>query len=192
MPNSSTFPTLYDELNQLDITFLKKHGYLKPNQIVSGVITWSRKYDQSSSISIKINTVSEDPRIVLSYTSNGEPIEYSVQLYSITSNIGKGVIWYFICPYTRKRCRKLYFHNSRFYHRDAFKNCMYQTQTFSRHSRFLCTQLDRLYAKQNACKQIESKYFTKYYNGKQTKKYSKLLKQIAKGQGISEAALLMS
>jgi hypothetical protein len=38
---------------------------------------------------------------------------------------------------------------------------------------------------------LHSKNFKRYYNGKPTKQYLKLLRQIEAGGGISEAGLLM-
>ena len=42
MPKPHTFPTLYDDLKTVSISFLAKHGYLKPNQLKSGSIHWGR------------------------------------------------------------------------------------------------------------------------------------------------------
>jgi len=39
---------------------------------------------------------------------------------------GKGVIWHFLCPATRKRCRKLYLVDTYFLHREAFNGCFYE------------------------------------------------------------------
>ena len=41
-------------------------------------------------------------------------------------------IWYFICPETNKLCRKIYSINGFFLHREAFKGCMYESQTQSK------------------------------------------------------------
>ena len=54
------------------------------------------------------------------------------QLTSIPSNLGKGVVWYFICPFTWKRCRKLYLLDERFMHRSALPSEMYECQTQSK------------------------------------------------------------
>lgn len=192
MPKPHTFPPLYNELKTLSITLLSKHGYLKPGCTVNGTVFWTRGYEKTGSISVRSIMDKYNPHLILDYNSNDNPINYTVQLVSIPSNIGKGVIWYFICPHTYKRCRKLYLYGGYFYHRDAFNGCMYETQTYSRHSSFLCGQMGKLFASEKAYEQIYSKYFKKHYKGKRTKKYSKLLKQIADGAGISETALLMS
>lgn len=125
MPKQYTFPNLYDDLKTVSISFLTKHGYLKTNQWQSGVITWSMGGNKTGSISIRVNTHSQSPYLELDYNCNEVPINYRVQLVSVPSNLGKGVVWYFICPKTNKRCRKLYLVNTYFYHRSAFNGCMY-------------------------------------------------------------------
>ncbi len=192
MPKPHTFPTLFDELKTVSISFLKKHGYLKLNHWQSGIITWSRNGNKTGSISININTRLESPYLELDYKSNDTPIKYQVNLVSIPSNIGKGIIWYFICPHTRKRCRKLYLVGGYFYHSSAFRGCMYEKQTYSHNNRWLGKQFDKLFNSEKAYEQIYSKYFKKQYNGKPTKRYLKLLKQAKAGEGISEEALLLA
>ena len=51
MPKPHTFPTLYDDLKTVSISFLTMHGYLKPNQWRSGTITWTRNGNKTASIS---------------------------------------------------------------------------------------------------------------------------------------------
>lgn len=191
MPKPHTFPTLYDECKTLSISFLSKHGYLKPNQWQSNTITWSRNGSKTGSISIRINTLTEDAYLEVDYKCNDTPINYKVSLISIPSNIGKGVIWYFVCPHTRKRCRKLYLVSGYFYHRSAFRGCMYEKQTYSHNNRLLCNQFDKLFESEKAYEQIYSKHFKKQYNGKPTKRYLKLLKQAKAGETVSMEELLL-
>ncbi len=108
MAKPATFPTLFDECKTFNISFLKSRKYLEPNGWKTGTITWSQGEGEhkriTGSISIEVNTVSESPYIELNYKTNDKPINYQVQLVSIPSNIGKGVVWYFLCPITGKRC----------------------------------------------------------------------------------------
>ena len=131
MPKPSTFPTLFDETLQLNISKLKKWGFLKTNQITSNTLTWSRNGNKTGSISIKVNTHSEQPYIELDYKYNDTPRNYQVTLVSVPSNLGFGIIWYFLCPQTNKRCRILYSVDGYFLHREAFNGCMYDCQTKS-------------------------------------------------------------
>src|SRR5258705_6392602 len=100
MPKPHTFPTLFDDLKRVSISFLRKHGYLKLNQWLIGTITWSSNGNITGSISIQVNTQTESPYLLLDYKCNERPINYRVQLVSIPSNLGKWTVCYFVCPYT--------------------------------------------------------------------------------------------
>jgi hypothetical protein len=191
MPKPHTFPTLYDDLLHISATRLKEWGQLKPQRFTSSKITWSRNGNETDQISITINTQSEKPYIELDYLYRGEPRNYKVRLVNVQSNLGKGLIWYFLCPKTKKRCRQLYLVDGWFYHREAFKEAMYSLQTYSLKDRFLCGQWDKMKRADKARQMLYSKHFKKYYKGKPTKRYLKALKWIREGEGISEAELLM-
>lgn len=184
MPKPPTFPTLYDELKTVSISFLTKQGYLKPNQWQSGTITWSRNGNKTGSISIIVNTQAENPYVELDYKCNETLINYRVQLVSTLSNLGKGVVWYFVCPHTGKRCRKLYLANAHFYHRSAFRGFMYEKQTQSKKYRGLDKTLGVYFRADQLYEQLYKKHFKKQYAGKPTKKYLKLTLQIQKAESI--------
>ncbi len=184
MPKPHTFPTLYDDLKKVSISFLTKQGYLKPNQWRSGAITWSRNGNKIGSISIRVNTIHESPYLELDYKCNEAPINYRVQLISAPSNLGKGVVWYFVCPHTGKRCRKLYLADTYFYHRSAFKGCMYEKQTQSKKYRNLDKTLGAYFKTDELFEQLYRKHFKKQYAGKPTKRYLRLNRQIQKAESI--------
>jgi hypothetical protein len=185
MPKPHTFPTIYDDLKTVSISFLTKHGYLKPNQWRNGTITWSRNGNKTGSISIGIYTKPENSYLELDYKCNEAPINYRVQLISAPSNLGKGVVWYFVCPRTGKRCRKLYLADTYFYHRSAFKGCMYEKQTQSKKSRYLDKTLGAYFRTDQLFEQLYKKHFKKQYAGKPTKKYLKLTQQIQIAESIT-------
>ena len=178
MPKLTTFPTLYDDCKTISISELGRWEYLTPNRYKSGVISWSRNGNKTGSISIAVNTHTSTPYLELDYSCNGTPINYRVQLVSIPSNLGKGVVWYFICPRTGKRCRKLYCADTYFYHRSAFQGCYYEKQTYSYKNRKLGQQFEKLFGIDKIYEEIYSKHFKKHYNSKPTKRYLKLLKQV--------------
>ena len=184
MPKPHTFPTLYDEVKTVSISFLTKHRYLKPNQWQSGTVTWSRNGNKTGSISIQVNIQSEQPYIELDYKCNEAPIKYRVQLVSAPSNLGKGVVWYFVCPRTGKRCRKLYLADTYFYHRSAFNGCMYGTQTQSKKNRFFDKTLGVYFKSDNLYSELYKKHFKKTYAGKPTKRYLRIMEQIQKAESI--------
>ena len=184
MPKFPTIPTLYDEVLQLSITKLKEWKYLNPEQIKSGTITWSRNGNTTGSISIKVNTHSEQPFIELDYKYKDEPRNCQIQMVSVPSNLGKGLILYFLCPQTNKRCRKLYLIGGYFLHREAFKNCMYESQTKSKKYRQLYKKLGAYFKSDNLYSELYKKNFKKTYAGKPTKKYLRIMEQIQKAESI--------
>lgn len=184
MPKPYTFPTLFDEALQLSITKLKEWQYLNPEQIISGTLTWSRNGNKTGSISIKVNTQNEYPYIELDYKYDDEPRNYKIQLVSVPSNLGKGLIWYFLCPQTNKRCRKLYLIGGYFLHREAFNGCMYKIQTQSKKYRQMDKTLRAYFKSDELYSQIYKKHFKKYYAGKPTKKYLQIMEQIQKTESI--------
>ncbi len=184
MPKPYTFPCLFDELKNISISKLIEWNYLKENSHKQGVISWSNRYNEvTSRINIEVNV--NQQYVNLSYTSNETVYNYNVDLVTVPSNLGKGKIWYFICAYTGKRCRILHLIDGKFLHRSALKSGMYSKQTSSKKWR----QIERVYGSyfdsEKYYKQLYKKHFKKFYNGKPTKRYLKLLREINKAEKIS-------
>ena len=196
MPKPNTFPILYDELKTVSISFLTKQGYLKQNLLRYGKIEWSRNGDKTGSVSIKVNMQSENQYLEFHYKCNEASINYKVPLIAIPSNLGKGVIWFFVCPYTGKRCRKLYLADTYFYHRSAFKGCMYEKQIKSKKSRYFDKTIGVYFKVDQLYDQLYKKHFKKHYAGKPTKRYLKLTRQIQQAESVSfkdlQKALIIS
>ena len=184
MPKPYTFPTLYNEALQINISKLKDWGYLDPKQIKSGTLNWSSNGIPTGSISIMVNTQTARPYIELDYKYRGEPRNYKLYLITTPSNLNRGKIWYFICPQTNKRCRKLYLIGGYFLHREAFKGCMYETQTKSKKYRQLDKTLGAYLRSDKLYSELYKKNFKKTYAGKPTKKYLRIVKQIQKAESI--------
>jgi len=184
MPKPHTFPTLYNEALQISISKLKEWDYLNPEQLKGGTLTWSRNGNKIGSISIKVNTHSEQLYIELDYKYRDEPRNYKVRLASMLSNLGKGLIWYFLCPQTNKRCRKLYSIGGYFLHREAFNGCMYETQTQSKRYRQLDKTFGAHFKAEDLYLQLCQKHFKRTYSGKPTKKFLRIMEQIQKAESI--------
>jgi hypothetical protein len=184
MPKHHTFPTLYDEVLQISITKLKEWEYLNPEQVKIGTITWSRNGNTTGSISIRVNTFSEQPFIELDYKYRDEPRNYKIQLVSVPSNLGKGLIWYFLCPQTNKRCRKMYSIGGYFLHREAFHGCMYESQTRSKYYRNIDKVYGPYFKQEKLYEQLYKKHFKQTYAGKPTKKYLRIMEQLEKAESI--------
>ena len=195
MPKFPTFPKLYDECKQISISSLNRWGYLKAGQCKNGTITWSRgegAYKEiRGEIGITINTFSESPYLELNYKCNDKPINYRVPLVSKPSNLGKGVVWFFICPSSGNRCRKLYLVDTYFYHRSAFRSGMYDKQTQSHKNRSLFKHYDKVFGVDKAFEEIYSKHFKRYYKGKPTKRFLKLLKKTEHTCSVDEIERLL-
>ena len=184
-----TFPTLYDNALQIHIKKLKEWGYLEPNRVKSGTINWSRNGNPNGSISIEVNTFAEQPYIELDYKYRDEPRKYKVYLIKKPSNLQKGEIWFFVCPHTKRLCRKLYSISGYFYHRKAFKGCMYETQTQSKKYRELDKNFGAYYKSDKLYSQLYKKNFKKSYARKPTKKYLRIMEQIQKAESIPYEAI---
>ncbi|MGP1991873.1 hypothetical protein D9V96_008305 [Zobellia laminariae] len=188
MPKPHTYPTLFDDALQINIKKLKELGYFEANTHKTGNLVWTtnnwRGTTERGKISITVNLIAIRPYIELNYILNGEPIKYKVMLETQPSNLGKGLVWYFLCPNTLKRCRKLYCIGGYFYHRDAFKSCMYESQTQTKKWR----NMEKVYGCyldiDDTYHQLYKKHFKKYYKGKPTKRYLKLKNQIEKYEKI--------
>lgn len=192
MGRYSSIPDLFDECHTIDLSSLKSWGYLKPRQTLNGTIRWSRNGFQTGYIDIGVNTLSENYHLTLSYNYRNKPVLYRVNLVSVPSNLGKGKVYYFLCPLTGKRCRKLFRMGAKFLHREAHPFAMYETQTYSPKNRHLVRQLDKKLCSEKAFEQMHSKHFKTHYAGKPTKRYKKLLQKIEEARGISITELLCS
>lgn len=170
----SNYPTTVNDLREIDISFLSKHDYLKPDDFRSGVITWSHSNGNKNSISVRTVTNDTNGVLTLDYTfNNTEKINYQIQLITRPSNLGVGLIWFFVCPYTGKVCRKLHLINGYFKHRTANPRLMYSKQLESKRWR----EWTNIFADDRLDEELYSKYFKRYYNGKITKRYARILKK---------------
>lgn len=178
MPKPYTFPTLLDEVKQVSITKLKEFDFMEPDSFKSGKLIWSRRGQEIGSISISVD-MRETPQATFSYTYNKEEqINYHVKLTSTNSNLGIGKIWYFVCPHTGKRCRKLYSAGKYFLHRDAYPHAMYECQTYSKRGRMVDKVCKVMNGSDKLYEELYSKHFKTHYAGKPTKRYKKILSEL--------------
>lgn len=180
MPKRCTYPVIYDSLKTITISFLKSHKYLEPGGYKGGNIFWTRNGEPDGNIDILVNTFGNNRYLELGYKANGTRINYRVQLVTIASNLGIGLIWYFLCPVTGKRCSKLYETGGYFYHRLAFRG-MYDKQTQSKKSR----DLHKIFGDWEVDKlneQLYRKHFKRIYDGKHTRQYVRLTHKINKAE----------
>ena len=108
MARYSSFPTILEEVKQIHLSKLKDWGYIESGQSKTGILSWKINGRQTGSITIRVNTIVEEPFLELDYKYGDIPINYRVQLIRLPSNLGIGHVWYFLCPKTQQRCRILY------------------------------------------------------------------------------------
>jgi hypothetical protein len=189
MPRYATYPTLFDEVKSIDISDLRRWGYLNKNTHHSGVITWSSRGYATGKISVGVVMNDYDQKMYLDYSVDGTTYNYEVRLTSLSSNLGKGIVWYFLCPFTRKRCRKLHLLDERFMHRSALPSGMYECQTKSKKWRGIEKIYGAYFEADKLYEQLYSKHFKTHYNGKPTKRYLRLMKQINKAERFTSSEI---
>ena len=180
MGRYSNYPNTVEDCITINLKILTQKGntYFKKYGTQMGVITWSVNNEKTASINIEVTHKEDQSFIILSYNFNKEPIYYKINLAYKISNLGKGKIWYFVCPKTKKLCRKLYLNEGYFLHRTAFSSLMYNKQIESKKYRTL-HKIFKTYAyKDELHAELYSKYFKTHYNGKPTKRYLKIKRQI--------------
>lgn len=185
MPRYSNLPTLFDNALQINISKLKEWGYLMPNIQKAGTLTWSRRGEQTGSISITVSTFEGNEYLKLKYNFRDEPREYKIRLVRKPTNLGIGEMWFFRCPSTGKPCRKLYSIGGYFLHREAFKGCFYEKQIQSKYARFLDQKFGSYFGSDKLYEQLYKKHLKKTYAGKPTKKFLKLSKEIQRAESIN-------
>lgn len=100
-------------------------------------MTWERDGRTIAQITIVARMGDAHPSIAVFYSYYGESKAYKIQLDFTPSNLPDHAdtgYYYFICPVTGNRCRKLYLVNGQFMSRKAFRP-LYPIQTMSRQSR---------------------------------------------------------
>ena len=181
MSKIPTYPTLLDEVLQINISMIKQHKHLTD---VSCKLIWKNtKGKEKGSIGYVLTPDYKEIR--LSYHRKNVPISYSIKIIHKKSNLGVGMLWFFVCPFTNLNCRKLYLINGYFQHRLTKGNIMYSKQVQSKQYRYYDKLLgaDNRLSKQYS-KLYGTKHMKKTYRGKPTKTYSKILAKIEKDESI--------
>lgn len=169
---------------RLSIFRLKEWGYLDV-AYRSGTVSWENGWGRKSSIGIAVSMDSY-PTIKLTYKSGDEDHSYDVRLVSELCHFG-GKRYWFICPlttngrYCGRRCAMLY--GSRYFGCRKCHDLAYSTQQVSysgmfAHSFALITFSDKIDEKL-------SKMRVKFWHGRPTKRYAKLLRKMERMGSMS-------
>ena len=93
-----------------------------------------------------------------------------VKLKTEPSNLGNGIVWYFLCPYTGHKCRKLFIDGNVVASRYAFAHVYNQSRE---------SKIGRFFSGLNR-KNIDRKYGKQFYRGLLTPYGKRLRKQYDK------------
>ncbi|MEZ4941150.1 MAG: hypothetical protein R3D58_09790 [Saprospiraceae bacterium] len=179
MAKTPTFPLILDRCYTVSIGDMKRWGSLVPGQYKSGSVYWERAGSREASVGY-FAFISREPGqayIQFNYTCDGEQIQWRVPLLSVPSNLGKGLVWFFRCPVTGKRCKKLHFIDRRFMHRSAVRGAMYKRQTESKKYRKLNRFFDAYEIGADVLAEMEKPYFKEEYQGKPTRRCLRLIRK---------------
>ena len=181
MPRPYTAPLLINQEKTLTTGYLSKNKYFTPNAKVTGGTGWTSSKVKDLDISITSIMQEDSERIILEFIDfKNRPVKQIIYLESKPSNLGKGLVWFFICPFTGATCRNLIFVNNRFMHRSNLINAMYSTQAESKYWRKMFQLQPNIPRTEKILNEPLKKHYKKYYKGKITKRYQKYLSTIQK------------
>ena len=174
-----------EDLWCFNISSLTKKGLLIDNSFANEVRVRLKKNGISEArFSISVNVFSGFGNIDFSYSYYGTNLKFTVDVISKASNLGKGVVWFFICPVTKKVCRKLYFHKGRFLHRTAFPEIIYKQQKLSKRYRKLDKTM-RMALDESIYQEFYQKHLKTHYRGKPTRRFERITKKLAERDSFS-------
>lgn len=182
MGKMATYPLVIDRCKQISITDLKNFGYLSKTGSVKFDLVWGSR-SQKSKISVWLLSSRIKGFVELSYVVDGEPIKYKVKLVCKISNLGKGNIWYLVCPFSQKLCKKLYLGDKHFVNRELLEGSFYSKQLESKKYREIVTVFGKDFKIDDLYEQLHSKNFKKFYAGKPTKRFLMILKKLKQLEG---------
>jgi len=169
MGRYSTGAITTKEATRIELSYLLKKGLIKRGCDITSSLSWTN----GSSIGFESCYYSGDPYIRLnynntnSYTGEVTSHDYRIYLTTVTSNLGKGEVLYFLCPITGRRCRILYkcYGSLIWKSREAYQNRIYyQTQLDPKSMRpFKALFMDRKF------EELYKKKRKSHYRGKPTR-----------------------
>ncbi len=153
---------------------------VKKKLIVKGC-TMSLKMSWTTGAEILLETIytEKEKAVKLRYNYKQNPLEYSVQIAEVKSNLGKGVNLYFICPVTGNKCKTIFccYGSHIFKSRQAYKNRIYYLTQISSKPLRTATRYNVTEAKVNDLYKLRR---AKNYKSKETKRHKRLIKLIDK------------
>src|SRR5690349_11165343 len=106
-------------------------------------------------------------------------MNYNIIIIGMPSNLGKGLVYYFLCPFTHKKCKILYkgYGALHFRSRESYSHRIYYPCQLS--SR-LDKHNDRYWAIEKKLEGLDKKYTKYHYRGRKTAKKQRIERLEAK------------
>lgn len=195
MPKHPTYPLILDRCYTVSIGNFRRWGALSPGRYASGSIYWGEEGERRASVGY-CAVIGREPGqayIQFNYNYDGEPMQWRVSLLSLPANIGKGIVWFFRCPITGQRCKKLHLVDGRFIHRSAVRGAMYKQQTESKKWRLVSRLFDLHDLRAGVWDEIHKPYFKAEYRGKETRRCIRLMRKLRRAEsGVNVEQVLLS
>lgn len=170
-----------DGLKQVNVSFLKKHGYFNRGW-ESGTLTWSWNGEQTGNISIQSSLDDHEQYVRFIYTRTDRHTEekkdfdYKIPLTTTPCYFG-GKRYWFVCPwyangvYCGRRVGMLYLGGDYFACRHCY-NLTYNSRNLSGFSKIAGQVISF-----PELEELEARVKCKYYAGKITRRYKRYLKK---------------
>lgn len=169
MGRITSFPTIYDELIKISSSYFRKQEAFCG--LATESLTFRRHGTPILRLTITINLLTyygDGPEMII----NGD-INQTIDMASKESNLGKGEVWYFLCPETGLLARTLYFDGKRFVHRKVIK-ALYAKQCESKAGR----KLQKAFEQDKLFEKINAPYFKTHYDGKETRSFKSIMTRV--------------
>ncbi len=134
--------------------------------------TGSMEYSNGATIGIALKNEFGQLTASLKYTHTiGEEknnVDYQIRIVSVRSNLGKGEVYYFLCPFSFKRCKTLYMgYNSLYFKsREAYSHPIYYPSQLSSHND---RHNDIYWRLERKLPTLREQHPKRHYRGKKTK-----------------------
>jgi len=170
-------PVIIDGLVCFSLRDLSRLGLLQRDSYKSISVSLIRG-NNSFNIQVAASTYPGDSFIQLEYEVDQEPVKYKIPLIQVPNNIGErfSACWYFVCPFTDQKSKKLHFNGTYFIHRTGINNGYYYQQTLSKNQRNSFSQGKKLRSLKEIISKSSRKYFISHYDKEETKAYQRIKK----------------
>lgn len=137
MGRNSSIPVIFDYCCSISIGELIQWGYFRGDDIVTGKVTYYLGHHEILVLYLAVSFSGDFGLVRFQYFQGGIEFDYFISLVSRKSNLGRGLVWHFRCPFSGRMAKKLHFLQGHFKHRSCVSNGYYQIQVVSKFDRVL-------------------------------------------------------